>query len=175
MKKLVLLVPAAILTVGLMASQDAAAGDTVQRAPIAVNPAIFKLFTTAVKGTVDMSAAKNGIFAGMTCDKLGISATSQKQITPTCPAGQLCFSHPQWVHSQSKLGNGADANHCTYEILVPGGSAFTLSVGSQYNLCGGSGITTVTLKTEPGSITVPFGTTKEVDLAISAFNKECIN
>jgi hypothetical protein len=174
MKKLFLLVPAAILTVGLMASEDATAGNPTP-AQVALSPVALRLFTTQVKGTVDMSAARNGAYAGMTCAQLSVSATSQQMVTPTCPAGQLCFAYPKWVHSESKLTNGADANHCTYDILVPGGSAFTLSMGTQVNTCQGSGITGIILKTNPGSITVPFGSTKDVDLAITSFNKECIN
>jgi hypothetical protein len=175
MKKLVLLVPALCLAVGLMTTdEDATAGEPARA--VVLNPVILKVFATSVHGTVDMSAAKNGQYAGMTCDKLSVSASSV-EMKPCAPGGGFCVQTPKWVHTQAALTQGANPNLCNYSILVPAGSAFGLNVGTQVNLCGGSGFTGVTLKPSPatGSITVPVGGSKEEDLAIASFVKECIN
>jgi hypothetical protein len=177
MKKLFLLVPAAALCVSLMATGEADAGDVpvVQRAAV-VNPNIFKLFTTSVHGTVDMSAAKNGEYAGMTCDKLSVSATSVAT-NPCQPGSGFCVNSPKWTHTQTALTNGSSPTLCNYSILVPAGQAFGLSANTQVNLCGGSGLTYVTLKqtASTGQLTVPLGGSKEADLVITNFQKACIN
>jgi hypothetical protein len=176
MKKLLLLAPALCLAVGLMTTEeDATAGEPVNRA-VLVNPAVLQFYTTTVHGTVDMTAAKNGQFAGMTCDKLSVSASSV-EMKPCAPGGGFCFQSPKWVHTQSTLTPTANPAICSYNIAVPAGSAFGLNVGTQVNVCGGSGFTGVSVKPSPstGQLSVPFGGSKQADLIVTSFNRECIN
>jgi hypothetical protein len=176
MKKLLLLVPAAAaLALGLAVAREATAGDTPVVSPV-LSPGIIRLFTTKVYGKVDISAAKTGEFANMTCEKLSVSASSVAQ-TPCSPGGGFCVPQSKWTHTQSALTQGATPTTCNYSILVPAGQAFGLGSSTQANYCLGSGFTNVNLKPGPstGQLTVAVGAAKEADLTVTSFTRECIN
>ena len=179
MKKTAVLSVVGCGILGLMAGTDATAGEpapaqTANPARLAVNPAILRAFATTVHGTVDMTAARNGQFASVTCDKLSVSASSVAT-NPCPPGGGFCVPTPKWTHTEAHLTPTANPAICNYSILVPGGQAFGLSVGVQVSPCGGSGFAAVMMKMSPsmGAQTVPFGGSKEAPLVISAFVPEC--
>jgi hypothetical protein len=170
MKKLYVQVSAVALLAGVFTAATASA-DGLQLSPV-----VLRLFATKIHGTLDMSAAKKGEFASMTCDKLSVAATSVAQ-NPCTPGSGFCVPTPKWVHTEMQLTAGQTPTTCSYSILVPAAQPFGLSVNTQVNLCGGSGLTMVSVKPGPstGQLSVPVGGSKEADLLVTAFTRECIN
>jgi hypothetical protein len=136
---------------------------------------VLQPMSTSIHGTVDMTAARNGQFASLTCDALEVSATSVAMTT--CPSGGgSCVPQPKWSHSDLHLTATSNPAICKYSILVPGGRAFGLSVTARQTMCyGGGGFLEVLLKKTPstGRQTVAYGASKEADLAISQFAELC--
>jgi hypothetical protein len=178
-KKLVILSVAGCGILVLTAGADATAGQpapaqTASPARLAVSPAILRPLTTSIHGTLDMTAAKTGKFASITCDKMSVTAASIATI-PCQPGAGFCVPTAKWTHAQAALTPTANPAICNFNVFVAGGQAFALSASTSVHPCGGSGFAYVALKASPstGQQTVPVGTSKEANLVVSAFVAEC--
>jgi hypothetical protein len=152
-----LLLPAALLTT--IAASDASA-----------DPIIFRFHATTIKGTIHVPpASATGPLSSFNCNNIVVGATSLATNPP--PSGGS-FSSPKWQRSVVATGNFASGT-CSYNITVPGGSAFWFTAGGHGNFqCDFVGV--LTSGPNP-SITVPYGTTKTHDLTVTGLTCEIVH
>lgn len=168
--KLKALLPCALLA-ALVAST--ASAETPSAPPVinpaAINPSVIGVFVqwTWVKGTVHVPAnLHTGQLAGMTCNDIMVSATSQA-VKPPPPGG--LFQSPKWTHSVHAQGNIA-SGACTYAIAVPPNQSFAVAVGAGAPNTSAVKCYLLEIGSTPsqaGWFAVPLGGTKEQDFTLT--------
>ena len=126
-KTLAIATPTLLAALVALASHDAAAqlSSTAGKTAAAV-------LNTKVIGTITvtkdaLTSLTSGSLKPFSCSNFQLTATAVKKVTqaPSVDGG-LAFHAPEWTRTAAATGTLATG--CTYEIVVPAGSAFTLSL-----------------------------------------------
>jgi hypothetical protein len=168
--KLSALLPCALLAA--LVAPSASAEATNQQAPVtpvALNASVIGNFVqwTYVKGNIKVPAnTASGALAGMTCNDIIVSATSQA--TNPAPSGGI-FTTPKWTHVAHASGT-ISSGSCAYSITVPPNQAFGVTVGGAANAsnvhCYLLGLGTS--PAQAGWFKVPLGGTQEQNFALTS-------
>ena len=126
-KTLAIATPTLLAALVALASHDAAAqlSSTAGKTAAAV-------LNTKVIGTITvtkdaLTSLTSGSLKPFSCSNFQLTATAVKTVAqaPSVDGG-LAFHAPEWTRTAAATGTLATG--CTYEIVVPAGSAFTLSL-----------------------------------------------
>ncbi len=175
-------VPALVLGLSLVgalvvSSEAIAQQVQAQPAPTATlkpGGAASNLKLTMVRGTVNIPASvRTGQFASLQCNQFSGYASSKAQTSCDGNSG-FCVPQPKWTRHGQMSGNISEG-HCNYAIIVPASHAFAVNGTTDYNPCGGSGMTDVDTSGTGGWMSVPAGETKTNNFNITSLKAACIN
>ncbi len=167
-KTLAIATPTLLAALVALASHDAAAqlSSTAGKTAAAV-------LNTKVIGTITvtkdaLTSLTSGSLKPFSCSDFQLTATAVKTVTQASSVdGGLASYVPEWTRTAAAIGTLATG--CTYEIVVPAGSAFTLAL-SETNLSGCYGVSQASPAVDAnkfGPLTVALGTTTRQMIALT--------
>ncbi len=124
-KTLAIATPTLLAALVALASHDAAAQVSTSRAATAA-------LNTKVIGTITvtkdaLTSLTSGSLKPFSCSNFQLTATAVKTVTQASSVdGGVASFVPEWTRTAAATGTLATG--CTYEIVVPAGSAFTLAL-----------------------------------------------
>ncbi len=162
MKKIIALTAMSASLAGVIATH--AGADVPRTGATAAKGTIAQVLGTKIAGTFTVPTSLSSELAGFACSNIYIGATSKDTIPP--PPGST-FATPKWTRGAAATGTYSSGK-CSYSFTVPSNSPFYLNTGVSGNfLCGYMQAWIGTTGAAIGPISVPLGTTKTQNFAVT--------